>query len=94
MARQRAEARLGLALLVAGFGLQAVGFLAAPSLGLHGAAELLTAGVLVAGVWAGFVVAWKTYVPWDERRTIARMPDAPGLYVRSITDSGSKQPDG
>jgi hypothetical protein len=72
MVRQRAEARLGLVLLVSGFVLQAAG-------SFFNLGSLTTAGqrwaglILAAGLWLLAFAAWRVYVPWDERRNIERM---------------------
>jgi hypothetical protein len=65
--RQRAEARLGLVLLVGGFLLQAAG----PFFNLG---SLTTTGqrwvglMLATVVWLLAFAAWKLYVPWAEDR--------------------------
>ena len=69
---QRSEARLGLILLVAGFLLQAAG----PFFHLGSVtttAERLSAVAVVIAVWVLALVAWHTYVPWDENRTRERL---------------------
>ena len=81
MARQRAEARLGLALLVAGFAMQAAVYFFDPDAQLASSGEKLLALVFVVCAWLLALVGMFTYVRWDERRTIDRIPDAPGLYV-------------
>jgi hypothetical protein len=75
MVRQRAEARLGLGLLVAGFLAQAAGPLFALG-SLTTTHERITTGLLAAAIWgATYFVGWRLYVPWDERRTRRRMDD-------------------
>jgi hypothetical protein len=75
MVRQRAEARLGLGLLVTGFLAQAAGPVFALG-SLTTTPERITAGLLAAVIWAAtYLVGWRIYVPWDERRTRRRMDD-------------------
>ena len=65
MVRQRAEARLGLVLLVGGFLLQATGpFFNLGS--LTTADQRWTGFILAVVVWSLAFAAWKVYVPWDE----------------------------
>lgn len=73
LARQRAEARLGLVLLSAGFAMQAVIYFAPASGPISNPNEIMLAAIaaLCAGVIA--VVGMKTYVPWDEGRTLAEI---------------------
>jgi hypothetical protein len=75
MVRQRAEARLGLGLLVTGFLAQAAGPVFALG-SLTTARERITAGLLAAVIWgATYLVGWRRYVPWDEQRTRRRIDD-------------------
>jgi hypothetical protein len=73
MIRQRAEARLGLLLLVGGFLMQAASG-AAGSARLSGP-EIGVAVVAVGFSWVLAVAAFKTYVPWEARRVTARVPE-------------------
>lgn len=70
-AQQRAEARMGAALLVAGFAAQVVGYLFTDG-SSHFAddQERLMAVALVLAVWAVTVVWWRVYVPSATQRVL------------------------
>jgi hypothetical protein len=87
LVRQRAEARLGLTLLVAGFVGQAVPYIGGSSLGLQNGTERILALALAVIVWLTAAVAMRVYVPRAERRTLARVPDG-GLYRGAFDDIG------
>jgi hypothetical protein len=71
--RQRAEARLGLALLVLGFLMQGAVYFTGSSDPLTSSTEILLAAGIALGVWALAYLAMRSYVPWDERQTRSRM---------------------
>jgi hypothetical protein len=75
LVRQRAEARLGLFLLVSGFLLQALNSVF--DLGqLETAGQRWTALVFALATWLlTWVLGMRLYVPWDERRTARAIPD-------------------
>lgn len=78
MARQRAEARWGMALLVFGFLMQALVYFFESSGRLTGGRERIGAALLGILVW---LVAWvgvKTYVIADEWTTLVRIPEGVG----------------
>lgn len=72
MIHQRAEARLGLVLLVGGFCLQGANL-------VFNLGSLTTSGPRYAAIpavlttWLVAYVAWLTYVPWDARKTERKM---------------------
>jgi peptidoglycan/LPS O-acetylase OafA/YrhL len=74
--RQRAEARLGLVLMVLGFAMQAVVYFTGSGDALTETNEVLLAGGLVLVVWIAAGIATRCYVPWDERRTRSKMDSA------------------
>lgn len=97
MVRQRAEARWGMALLVAGFALQAVSYLAVSGWRLHGRDEKLGALVIVAAIWLVAYIGWVAYVPTTAWLTIRRIPAETGpvgLYDgRQLEMRGGRQID-
>jgi hypothetical protein len=75
LVRQRAEARLGLFLLVSGFLMQALNSVF--DLGqLETTGQRWTALVLALATWLlTWVLGMRLYVPWDEQRTARAIPD-------------------
>lgn len=73
MARQRAEARLGLALLVVGFLCQGIYFFLPHDAMLTTWCERITALLLAAIPFVVTVIGMKWYVPRDERRTLEQV---------------------
>jgi hypothetical protein len=72
-ARQRAEARLGIFLLVGGFLLQGlVYFFPHPRASLHTWAERGIGLAILVIIWIVAAIIYRLYVPWDERRTFDR----------------------
>lgn len=72
LARQRAEAHVGLALLVSGFVMQLVGYLFPDGHGFNSWRERGVALAFVLAEWALAAVAWKVYVPRITARTFGR----------------------
>jgi hypothetical protein len=81
VARQKAEAHVGLAFLAGGFVLQLFGYLMGDGGTLETTRQYVAAGVIVAAVWLAAFVTWKLYVPW---RTAAEFGTAKTVADRTI----------
>jgi hypothetical protein len=73
MIRQRAEARLGLVLLVIGFVLQAFAYLFEGGLSFQSWSQRGVAALLCLLIWLLAYPLFRWYVPWEERRTKKRI---------------------
>jgi hypothetical protein len=85
MARQRAEARLGMVFLVAGFAMQATVYFFEPASHLSGLEQQLAAGALILAAWVIAFVGWRLCVPLDEWRTLRQLGDGIPPYRNPLT---------
>lgn len=73
IARQAAEARLGIVLLAGGFTLQAVAYLFPhPRSGFQTSAQRLSAVAILVLSWIAAALVHKVYVPWSAKRAFER----------------------